>query len=48
MGIEGVTEVASIELVRVVQPIYNINVAGYASFFVSVDGNDFFLVQQGN
>lgn len=44
----GVTGITSIEKVEHPQLVYNIGVDGLHNFFVSVNGNSFFLVHEGS
>jgi len=46
-GIEGATVITSIVLVQDGQAIYNINVEELGNFFVSADGEGFYLVKEG-
>jgi len=46
-SVDGITTVTSVELVLEGQVIYNIRVEESGNFFVSANGNDFYLVHQG-
>jgi len=47
-AIDGTTVITAIEMVDEEQAIYNINVEELGNFFVSADGEDFYLVQEGS
>jgi hypothetical protein len=47
-SIYGTTTIASVECVLEGQAIYNIGVEEFGNFFVSANGDDFYLVHQGS
>jgi len=45
---DGTTTITSVERVEEGQVIYNISIEGLGNFFVSANGDDFYLVQEGS